>query len=54
MTNCGNCRFAVIDYEEYYGTTMRQYFVSGCKKGLEESEDCEEFEELIDEDGDLP
>ena len=28
---CESCRFAEIDYETFYGTTKRQYFISGCK-----------------------
>lgn len=43
MTKCINCANAVWDYEEYYNTTKRQYFVSGCKLDMDESDDCEEY-----------
>ena len=39
---CETCKHAELDYEEYYGTTDKQWFVSGC-----ELEECryEEREE---------
>ena len=44
MSQCETCRFAIMDYEEYYGGA-RQYFVSGCEKDLEPDEECEGYEE---------
>lgn len=48
MTKCEQCKFAEWDYETYYGTTRKEWFICGCKKDVdywEEHEDCEEFEE---------
>ena len=47
---CCNCRFARLDYYEYYGTTDKNWFVDGCKKNLdpEYCEEYEEYEEAID------
>ena len=53
MTNCGLCKYAILDYESYYGTIHREWFVTGCKKDLEESEDCEGYEEWEDDDDHL-
>ncbi len=44
MSDCVSCKYAVWDCESYYGTTSREYFVSGCKLALEE-DGCEEYEE---------
>ena len=50
MENCCTCRFARLDYYEYYGTTDKNWFVDGCKKNLdpEYCEEYEEYEEAID------
>ena len=45
MTLCEHCIHALWDYETYYGTTDKQWFVYGCKQGLDESEECEGYEE---------
>ena len=45
MSECENCRYALWDYEEYYGTTHKDWFVSGCRKGIELREDCEYYTE---------
>ena len=46
MSDCSQCKHAIWDSEEYYGTQENEWFVSGCRKGLEETEGkCEEFEE---------
>ncbi len=49
MNDCNTCIYAEMDYEEYYGTTKKQWFVCGCKKDIvpEECEDCDEYEELL-------
>lgn len=44
LMNCTECPYAIWDYETYYGTTQKQYFVSGCRKD-KSPEECE------DEDG---
>ena len=48
MSDCRYCRFATWDYEGYYNTIDKQWFVSGCIKSLDDPEgsDCEEYEEI--------
>lgn len=46
MADCKHCRFAEWDYEEYFNTTDKQWFVSGCIKD-EDEENCEGFEECV-------
>lgn len=51
---CGRCRYAVWDYETYYGTTRADWFVADCSKGLDGEnggEDCEEYAEEDRDDG---
>lgn len=40
---CTECPYAIWDYETYYNTTQKQYFVSGCKQD-KSPEECEEEE----------
>ena len=40
MCKCEECPYAIWDYESYYGTTQREWFVDGCKKDLL-PEECE-------------
>ena len=43
MEQCKECKYAVWDYEDYYGDG-RQYFVTDCRKDLPEPEgECEEW-----------
>ena len=35
MKDCTECEYAEWDYETYYGTTQKQYFVCGCKLNKE-------------------
>ncbi len=37
---CFGCPFAEMDFEEYYGTKEKQWFVCGCKLSQEENADC--------------
>ena len=37
---CTECKSAQWDYEEYYGTTQKEYFVCGCKED-KDPEMCE-------------
>ena len=30
--DCTDCPYALWDYESYYGTTQKEWFVCGCKK----------------------
>lgn len=30
MCDCSTCRWAEWDYEEYYSTTQKEWFVTGC------------------------
>lgn len=49
MSNCRDCKHADWDYVEYYGGGRNKYcFVSDCKLGNDE-EDCDDFEEYLDE-----
>ena len=45
MSDCCTCRHAILDYEEYYGTKDKEWFVCGCKKDME-TDDCNEYEEV--------
>lgn len=51
MTDCRKCRFCEWDYEEYSNSRDKQWFVSGCQKGIDiqDGEYCWEFEGLKDE-----
>lgn len=46
---CQRCKFAIWDYEEYYNSPDKQWFVDGCIKDCEEPEgnECEEYEENV-------
>ena len=39
FSKCAECPYALLDYETYYGTTQKQYFVAGCKKN-KSPEEC--------------
>lgn len=43
---CTECPHAIWDYEEYYGTTQKQWFVDGCKIG-KDPEECEKEDECL-------
>ena len=45
MAECGICKHAILDFEEYYGTSQKEWFVDGCKKDCD-PDDCNEFEEV--------
>lgn len=52
MADCQHCKYAIMDYEEYYGTTLKEWFVTGCEKcRVVDQTDCPEFEEWEDRDG---
>ena len=44
MHDCTKCKYAVWEYETYYGTKKKQWFVDGCEKDADK-DDCDEFEE---------
>ena len=47
MSRCEMCKHALWGYEEYYGTTQKQWFVDWCEKDLDmEADDCEDFERI--------
>lgn len=46
MTDCTECKYCEWDYEDYYNYAGKYWFPTGCKKGLQESDDCEEFVEI--------
>lgn len=33
ISKCIDCPYAMQDYETYYNTTQKQYFICGCKLG---------------------
>ena len=46
IDDCEKCKYALWDCAEFYGTTDKQWFISGCKKDQDmETEDCEEYKE---------
>ena len=47
MPECGWCKHAEWDYETYYGTTQKFWFVCGCKNGndCEDEQNCKDYEE---------
>lgn len=45
--DCGSCKFAEWDYEEYYNTNSKQWFVCGCEKDSV-PENCEDYEDNYD------
>ena len=52
MSRCEHCRFAKWDYEEYYNSPDKAWFVCGCIKDLdceEDGTDCEGYEENQDD-----
>ena len=53
MADCINCKYALLDYEEYYNTNATQWFVEDCKKGRDimSDSDCPDYEEWEEDDG---
>ena len=52
MSRCEDCRYADWDYELYYGSNRKAWFVCGCLKAKDLDADgagCEEYEEKQDE-----
>ncbi len=50
MRRCELCKHAVLDYEEFYGTTQKHWVVEWCEKDLDmEVDDCEDFERIEEE-----
>lgn len=46
MTNkCLKCKYATYDYETYFNTCQKQWFIDGCQKNCD-PKDCEGFEEV--------
>lgn len=47
MSDCRICEFSQWDYEEYYGTDRKEWFMCGCIKNMdyeEDTEDCEGYQ----------
>ena len=44
MSRCKYCKYAIMDYYEYYDGG-KQYFVHGCQKGMPGDSECEEYDE---------
>lgn len=51
MGNCNTCKYAECDYETYYGTSQKEWFVCGCKKDndfpIDDDDECEDYEEGV-------
>ena len=47
MADCRNCKYAVWEYLEFY-PHARVCFVTDCKLGNDEEDDCKYFEEAED------
>ena len=45
MSDCKNCKYAIMDYQEYYGG-IKECFVEGCEMDMPGEEECEEFVEV--------
>ena len=43
VNKCEECEHAIWDYETYYGTIRKDWFIDGCKKDLT-PEECEDDE----------
>lgn len=51
MAECRYCKHAVWDYDDFcFGGPVRQWFLVGCKKEAEDPDNCEEYEEALEED----
>ena len=53
MPNCERCKYAIWDYELYYGEVQKDWFVDGCEKDMDEPEEgheCFWFKEVDDAD----
>ena len=46
IDKCVECPYVLLDYETYYGTAQKQYFVAGCKKN-KTPENCKNKEDKI-------
>lgn len=50
MNRCATCKYAIFDYTEYYGTTVKNWFVEDCRKSEDfTADECDEYEEYRDE-----
>ena len=51
MTECGHCKHAEWDYDDFnFGGPVRQWFLAGCRKEVEDPDSCEGYEELDDKE----
>ncbi len=45
MSKCRTCKRALWDYEIFSNSPDKHWFICGCQCDLEESDDCDEYEE---------
>lgn len=51
MPDCQHCKHAEWDYDDFYfGGPVRHWFLTGCKKEVEDIGGCKEWEEGVDFD----
>lgn len=51
MTECRHCKHAELDYDDFcFGGHVRHWFLTGCKKDVEDVDGCEEGEEEIEDE----
>lgn len=52
MPDCQHCKYAEWDYDDFnFGGHIRHWFLVGCKKDVEDTEKCGEYEEYIGDEG---
>ena len=50
MPDCNTCAHAIWDYERYYGSTAKDWFLDRCGIGLEEGQEhCEGYKEYTED-----
>lgn len=51
MPNCQHCKYAEWDYDDFdFGGHVRQWFLTGCRKEVEDIGGCEEGEEATEDE----
>ena len=51
MPDCRYCKYADWDYDDFFfGGPVRQWFLVGCRKEVEDPDSCEGYEELDDKE----
>lgn len=51
MLDCQHCKYAEWDYDDFdFGGHVRHWFLTGCRKDVEDVDGCEEREEEIEDE----